>query len=55
MIINRREFVKDCGQKCIGIVGLSLLIESCKPLKQINVSAKDKIISIAASEFGEPE
>ena len=53
MIVNRREFVKDCGQKCVGILGLAFLLEACKPLKQINATAKDKVITIPHTEFGE--
>ena len=53
MILNRRDFVKDCSKACVGVIGLSFLLESCKPLKQINVTTKDKMISIPLTEFGE--
>ena len=53
-MISRREFVKDCGFTCAGLIGISILFEACKPLKQINATVKDQIITISVAQFGEP-
>lgn len=49
--MNRKDFIKTCGYTCLGIAGISLLMESCTPTKYITVSIVNKQLSIAKKEF----
>lgn len=35
--MNRKEFIKQCGFACLGVVSLSALVESCTASRQLNV------------------
>jgi Rieske Fe-S protein len=51
--MNRKEFIKDCGYACAGMMLVSLGISSCAPAKYVQVENKNNILTVLKSEFVE--
>jgi Rieske Fe-S protein len=49
--MDRKEFIKTCGYTCLGIVGISLVMESCSTTKYITASPTENVITISKKEF----
>lgn len=49
--MNRNEFLKICGGACLGLVGISVNIQSCATQNLIQGNLKDHLLEISKSEF----
>ena len=49
--MDRKEFIKTCGFTCLGLVGLSAIMESCTSVKYIQTGNENSQLKIARSEF----
>lgn len=49
--MNRKDFIKTCGGACIGILGLSVLIESCKPVHYAQSTFSNNNLQISKNNF----
>lgn len=49
--MNRNEFLKVCGGACMGLVGISVAIQSCATQNLIEGSLKDNRLQISKSDF----
>jgi Rieske Fe-S protein len=48
--MDRKEFIKNCGYSCLGLMGLSLL-DSCTSVKYVQAGNENSQLKIARSEF----
>ncbi|MFY9308646.1 MAG: Rieske (2Fe-2S) protein [Bacteroidia bacterium] len=48
--MDRKEFIKNCGYSCLGLMGLSLL-DSCTSVKYVQTGSENNQLKIARSEF----
>ena len=49
--MDRKDFIKTCGFSCLGLIGLSTFLESCKNSKQITATPKMGKLEIPLSAF----
>lgn len=49
--MNRKDFIRQCGFACLGVAGLSTLIESCTTTKQVQTSIVDNKLQIPLTAF----
>jgi Rieske Fe-S protein len=49
--MDRNEFIKQCGFACLGVIGVSVIAQSCSPAKQLNASVTDNKLTIPLSAF----
>ena len=48
--MNRKDFIKTCGAACMGLTGV-LLLQNCKPAKQVQATLKNNQLQIDKKEF----
>lgn len=53
--MDRQEFLKICGVSCLGIIGLSGIVQSCSPTHYANSSIKNNQLTISLKEFEQIE
>ena len=49
--MKRKDFIHDCGFACLGLLGVSALLESCSTTKAVKGQLTDKRLTIALTEF----
>lgn len=49
--MQRKEFLHQCGFACLGILGLSPLMESCGTTKAVSNQITDKRLTVPLSQF----
>ncbi len=49
-MMDRKEFIKTCGYTCLGALGLSNFLNSCKTV-YVNTSAENGKLKVMRSEF----
>lgn len=49
--MNRKDFIKTCGGACLGVIGLGLLVESCKPMQYAQSTIVNNKLQINKSNF----
>lgn len=49
--MNRNEFLKVCGGACLGLVGISVAMQSCATQNLIEGNLKDNLLQISKSDF----
>ena len=49
--MNRNEFLKICGGTCLGIIGISSVLQSCATQNLIQVNLKENRLQISKSNF----
>lgn len=49
--MDRKEFIKTCGFACLGAVGLTSILQSCKTAKSVNATAVNDALEVVRSDF----
>ncbi|MBK9283034.1 MAG: Rieske (2Fe-2S) protein [Sphingobacteriaceae bacterium] len=49
--MDRKEFIKTCGFACLGMVGITSILESCVSTKLINTTSTNNLLTVARTEF----
>ena len=49
--MDRNEFIKICSGACLGLIGISVTMQSCATQNLIQVNLKDNRLQISKSEF----
>jgi Rieske Fe-S protein len=49
--MNRKEFITTCSYSCLGMLGVSVFLESCKSAKHVQVTNENMQLKVARSEF----
>lgn len=49
--MDRKEFIKTCGYTCLGMVGISLILESCTTTKYITGTLKENVLVVPKKDF----
>lgn len=49
--MNRKEFIKVCGGSCLGLIGISLLSQSCKGIHYVQADTANNQLQVKKSDF----
>jgi len=49
--MERKEFIQKCGYACLGVMGLSLILEGCAPAKYIQVSPEGNLLKVPKKDL----
>lgn len=49
--MERKEFIRSCGYACLGVMGLSVLLEGCAPAKYLQVTPEGNLLKIARKDL----
>lgn len=49
--MDRKEFIKTCGFACLGMVGITSILESCVSTKLINTTSTNNLLTVSRTEF----
>jgi len=49
--MDRKEFLKVCGGSCLGLIGISLLSQSCKSTHYIQVAENNNQLQVNKADF----
>lgn len=49
--MDRKEFIKVCGGTCLGLIGVSLLTQSCAGTHYVQSSVSNNVMPVAKTEF----
>ncbi|MFZ5553442.1 MAG: ubiquinol-cytochrome c reductase iron-sulfur subunit [Bacteroidota bacterium] len=53
--MDRKEFLKTCGYSCLGLIGVSVFLDSCTTQKLIQAESVNNVIRITKTEFVDPK
>jgi Rieske Fe-S protein len=52
MEINRKEFLQTCGNACMGLLGISLFLQSCTPAQYVvNATVVNNQVRVNKNDF----
>jgi Rieske Fe-S protein len=49
--MTRKEFLQTCASACVGLAGMSLLLESCAGIHYVEASVVDRQLQLGKDEF----
>ncbi len=49
--MNRKEFLKVCGGSCLGLIGISLMNQSCAGTHYVQSVANNNLLPVSKTEF----